>query len=56
MAASITPQEARQAYNRMRQWQTAVREHLQNNAEKVLPRHSWRGGGRAVLRKQKNHP
>ena len=33
----------------MRQWQTAVREHLENNAEKALPRHSWREGGRVAL-------
>ena len=56
MAAAITPQEERQAYNKVRQWQAAMREHLENNADKALPRHYWREGGRAVLRKQKkNH-
>lgn len=53
MAASVTPEAERQAYNHVRAWQKRLRDHLEENADKVLPRKYWREGGKCVLRLQK---
>ena len=52
MAAAVTPEAERQAYNKVRQWQAALRKHIADNADKALPRKYWREGGRVKLRLQ----
>lgn len=52
MAAAVTPEAERQAYNHVRAWQKKLRNHLEENADFVLPRKYWREGGRVKLRLQ----
>ena len=52
MSASVTKQGERQAYNKVRQWQGNLREHIRENGEKALPRKYEREGGRVKMRLQ----
>lgn len=52
MCASVTRVGERQAYNKVREWQGNLREHLRNNADQSLPRKYDREGGRVKLRLQ----
>lgn len=53
MAAAVTPEAERQAYNHVRAWQKRLREHLEDHADMVLPRKYWREGGRTKFRLNK---
>ena len=52
MAAATTAQAERQAYNKVRDWQAKMREHLNRYQAETLPRKYWREGGRVTLRLQ----
>ena len=52
MRVAVTPQAERTAYDMVRSWQGQLREHLQQNADKVLLRDYSREGGAVRLRLQ----
>lgn len=50
MAAATNAQAERKAYNKVRQWQARIREHLDKYTSEALPRKYWREGGRVSLK------
>lgn len=50
MAAATNAQAERQAYNKVREWQGRIREHLMNYRNEDLPRKYWREGGPITMR------
>lgn len=52
MAASVTAQGERKAYNKVREWQGNLRQLIRENADSALPRKYEREGGRVTMRLQ----
>lgn len=52
MAAATTAEAERQAYNKVREWQARIREHLDKYQKETLPRKYWREGGKVTMRLQ----
>lgn len=50
MAVAADYVEEREAYNKVKYWQSRIRAHLVQHEKKVLPRKYWREGGRVKLR------